>query len=209
MDRYELVHTQRLGTPVNLIVRGSLLISCLSSPIPSCFAEDASPSQSSEQDRVAEALEITTAAAKRYQFELATSPRANSFFIHSRSCGGRIPSRVRSTGTFMYGRSTADRFVIGSIHQWYSPLTHGSHEFQSLSVEPLLGRREEATVWSTKKPGIAPHPVPRQPAVAESKSTRTRQLRELSRRFQVRKDRSPGCLARVAAASPAALPIRQ
>jgi len=138
-------------------------------------------------DHVSEALEITTSAAKLYSFELTGKPprkldfQPSSILRWSNPVAGEIYGNV-----FVWtlnGRPT----VLGSIYQWYSPMTHGSHEFQSLATEPLEGKREGRTVWRSQQAGIQWRAVPKQPVISDSKLTRTRHLRAMSRRFQVRK----------------------
>ncbi|MFK8115010.1 MAG: hypothetical protein AB8B91_22605 [Rubripirellula sp.] len=153
----------------------------------SSVADDVPPDAQSREDHSSEALRITTDAAKLYEFELVNQPprklefHPTSVLRWSNPVAGEIYGNV-----FVWthgGRPT----VIGSIYQWYSPMTHGSHEFQSLATEPLEGKREGANVWSSQQSGIQWSPVPAQRVVADSKLTRTRQLREMARRFQVRK----------------------
>lgn len=138
-------------------------------------------------DPASEALEITTAAAKLYSFELQSEPpHALDFHQHSilrwsNPVAGEIYGNV-----FVWtlnGRPT----VLGSIYQWYSPMTHGSHEFQSLATEPLEGKREGKTVWRSQQAGIQWRSVTSQPAISDSKSIRTRHLRVMAKRFQVQK----------------------
>lgn len=150
-------------------------------------ADDSSAKPQAEEDNASDALRITTAAAELYEFELPGEP-LRKLKLHPRSIlrwsnpvAGEIYGNV-----FVWtldGRPT----VVGSIYQWYSPMTHGSHEFHSLTTDTLEGEREGAVVWSTSQPGIEWRSVPDQPMVADSQATRTRQLRALSRRFQVRK----------------------
>ena len=150
--------------------------------ISSCCAEDSPPDANAS-----DALRITTAAAKLYEFELTSeTPRKldfqpQSILRWSNPVAGEIYGNV-----FVWtlsGRPT----VIGSIYQWYSPMTHGSHEFHSLATGPLEGKRDGAAVWRSQQAGIQWRAIPKRPEVADSKLIRTRHLRAMSREFQVRK----------------------
>lgn len=171
----------------NRIFRYFGLVPIVAFLIASSAADDLPPNAPSREDHSTEALRITTAAAKLYEFELANEPprkldfHPNSILRWSNPVAGEIYGNV-----FVWTLNGRP-MVIGSIYQWYSPMTHGSHEFQSLATEPLEGKREGAPVWLAKQSGIQWHPVPAQPVVADSKLIRTRQLRAVSRRFQVRK----------------------
>lgn len=151
--------------------------------VASSDAEDSPP----VEDNSTAALRITTDAAKLYEFGLATEPpraldfHPTSVLRWSNPVAGEIYGNV-----FVWtidGRPT----VIGSIYQWYSPMTHGSHEFQSLATDPIIGKREGKDVWFSQQSGVQWHPIPDQPEVADSRLVRTRQSREMARRFQVRK----------------------
>lgn len=148
---------------------------------PSCGDEPASDS------RINEAFEITTNAALLYEFQLAGdanepldfSPR--SVLRWSNPEAGEIYGNV-----FLWTRNGRPE-VVGSFLQWYSPFTHGSHEFQSLSTKPLTGQRNGKKVWMTDHPGITLTPIPDAPNVAETSAVRLRQARALARGFQIRK----------------------
>ena len=143
-----------------------------------------------EQDsdgRVNEALRVTTNAAKLYEFEVANTPshrlvlHPNSILRWSNPVAGEVYGNV-----FVWTHNGRPE-VIGSIFQWYSPNTHASHEFHSLTVHSLEGRRDNKLVWSSPEAGITFNPVPDQPAVADTQAIRTRQMRAISRRFQIQK----------------------
>lgn len=147
---------------------------------------DASWGQDSN-DRRAEALEVTSRAAKEYTFELAgPQPQALTFhpasILHwSNPVAGEVFGNV-----FVWTHQGRPE-VIGSLHQWYSPLTHGSHEFHSLSTGPVRGSRDGQPVWNSERPGIELRRVPGQQAVGESPVARLRQMRAIARRFTVQK----------------------
>ena len=75
--------------------------------------------------------------------------------------------------------------VIASFFQWYSPYQHGTHEFQSLSTDPIVGVRKNQLDWRTSKPGLQWKPVPNDPLVGEASSQRLTRMRLIARQFTV------------------------
>ncbi len=137
--------------------------------------------------RINDADRVTTDAAKLYEFEIASQPprildfHPKSILRWSNPVAGEIYGNV-----FLWTEDQRPQ-VIGSIYQWYSPMTHGSHEFRSLAVEPLAGTRDGRAVWTSPEAGIAWNAVPESPPVADSRPLRLRQARAIARRFQVEK----------------------
>lgn len=137
--------------------------------------------------RRAAALQITTDAAKAYEFELAGEPprkltfHPDSLLRWSNPVAGEVYGDV-----FVWTRDGRPE-LIGSFHQWYSPLTHGAHEFHSLAAVGIRGTRDGQPVWNSQRPGIQWRPVPNRPAVAATPPARLSQMRSISREFTVRK----------------------
>lgn len=147
-----------------------------------------SPADDRESDTpVNEALRVTTNAAKLYEFEIADMPsrhlvlHPNSILRWSNPVAGEVYGNV-----FVWTHNGRPE-VIGSIFQWYSPNTHGSHEFHSLTVHSLEGTREGELVWMSPEAGVAFNSVPKQPLVADTQAIRIRQMRAIARRFQIQK----------------------
>jgi hypothetical protein len=139
-------------------------------------------------EHVNEAIRITTEAAKRYAFELAGHSAAQlkfhpvSILRWSNPVAGEVYGNV-----YLWTDDEERPQVIGSIFQWFSPMTHGSHEFQSLSLAPVKGQRDGSTVWVSNQAGIEWKPAPDHPAVGNSQPVRLRQARAIARQFQVLK----------------------
>jgi hypothetical protein len=76
--------------------------------------------------------------------------------------------------------------VVASLHRWFSPHTHLSHEFTSLSDEAVSAERSGGVVWKTTLPGIKFQPVAEAPPPAESAAARLLQIRSLARQFSAR-----------------------
>ena len=83
--------------------------------------------------------------------------------------------------------------VIASIYKWYSPYTHSTHEFQSLSTKPIRATRAQQSDWSTSEPGVRWKVLPAAPSPGRSAPQRLAQMRGLAKRFQfsmIEKDES-------------------
>jgi len=137
--------------------------------------------------RIAEALKITTDAAKRYAFTVEGS-QPGKLVLHDKSIlhwSNPIAGEVYGN-VFVWTREGRPQ-VIGSMLQWYTPNTHGSHEFHSLTTEPINGTWDGQPVWTSKQPGIERRPVTDAQALADSQPARLRQMRAISRQFTIRK----------------------
>lgn len=142
--------------------------------------------------RSAETQRLTKNAAKSFQFELTGEP-AGELVLHpnpilhwSNPVAGEIYGNV-----FVWTRQGRPE-VVGSIHQWYSPHTHGAREFHSLATGPVSGKRYGRTFLETEEPGIEPRAVPEQQPVAETQLGRLRQMRAIARQFTVHKTDEEG-----------------
>jgi hypothetical protein len=76
--------------------------------------------------------------------------------------------------------------LIGSLYQWYSPFTHRSNEFVSLSTGRIIAEREGQVVWAPPPSGIEWKPLPGAPVPAATAPQRLRQLRDMASEFTAR-----------------------
>jgi hypothetical protein len=76
--------------------------------------------------------------------------------------------------------------VVASLYKWFSPFSHRTNEFLSLSTRPVVGEREGRPVWSPARPGVEFKPVSDAPAPAATAPQRLRQMRELAKDFTAR-----------------------
>jgi hypothetical protein len=133
--------------------------------------------------RSADALKINTGAAKSYAFELAGEPRRELVLHPASLLRWSNPQAGEIYGAVFVWTYEGRPEVIGSLHQWYSPFTHGSHEFHSLATGPISGKRNGEPVWTSDEPGMQLSRIPDQQAVAESPVARLTQMRAIARRF--------------------------
>jgi len=87
-------------------------------------------------------------------------------------------------GVFVWTREGRPA-VVAAIFKWYRPFTHMTHEFQSLTTEPLAADREDRTVWRTSEPGVTWKRVPEAQPPADAPRQRLLQLRAVARKFSV------------------------
>jgi hypothetical protein len=76
--------------------------------------------------------------------------------------------------------------LVGSLYQWYSPYTHRSNEFMSLSTGRLTAEREGQVVWAPPPSGIDFKPLPGAAAPAATAPQRLRQMRDMASEFTAR-----------------------
>ncbi len=138
-------------------------------------------------ERVDEALEITTGAARLYEFRQAGGAKESLAFAPDSVLRWSNPEAGEIYGNVYFWTRQGRPEVVGSFLQWYSPFTHGSHEFQSLSTQRIVGSRDGQNVWSTEQAGVSFTLVSGAPAVADSAIVRLRQARSMARKFQVRR----------------------
>jgi len=138
-------------------------------------------------DHRAEALQITMDAAKTYEFELS-GDRPTSLEFHAESIlRWSNPIAGEVYGNVFVWTHKGRPEIIGSLHQWLSPFSHGSHEFHSLATGPVRGARDDRSVWVSKLPGIELHRLPGRSTVSNSPSGRSNQLRTHARQFRLQK----------------------
>lgn len=150
----------------------------------SLAAQDAGSAATDEKQNVETALQETSAAAALYEFQtsndgppLVLCPQP--VLRWSNPEVGQIYGNV-----FLWTEGGRPR-VVGSLFRWFSPHTHTSHEFQSLSTTPVTGRNDGVQRWKSSDPGVVFAPVPDAGDVAEQAGRRLLQLRELARHFAV------------------------
>ncbi len=73
--------------------------------------------------------------------------------------------------------------VVASISNWYSPRPYRGLAATSLSLEKLVGLREEHEIWRPRREGIELRPVPEAPVPASTPTDRLRQMGILARQF--------------------------
>jgi len=77
--------------------------------------------------------------------------------------------------------------VAGSLYQWYSPHTHRSHEFVSLTADAVSGEYEGQPVWNVQQPGITWRELNDAPRPSSSPTVRLAQMRQIVSQYSCQK----------------------
>ena len=135
-----------------------------------------------DKARAADALQLALRAAETYRF----------FVAESRDSLVPQPEPLLTWTNPVLGEVYGDVFVwtakgrpemIASFVKWYHPFTHRTHEFQSLSLGPVVGERSGEKVWNCTRPGTELTTFPGAPEPASTPGQRLRQMRDLARQF--------------------------
>lgn len=145
------------------------------------------PDKTIEQQQIAEALKLTTEAARELSLtipgekEHSLTLEPKSLLQWSNPAAGTIYGNV-----FLWTYDKRPQ-AIASIYKWYSPYKQAEFEIHSLSTGPLRGRRKGNDLWNTQTPGLEWKPLPGRVSVAETPALRLIQLRRIARDFSVEK----------------------
>lgn len=151
------------------------------------FAEDrAAPKsvdpKSAEQQNIEAAMTITCAAAENYEFAVPNVEQP-AVLREQPILRWSNPERGQVYGNVFLWTDRGRPVVVGSLFKWFTPFTHMSHEFHSLSVGEITGKSELKEVWRSTQPGVVIAAVPDAPAVAATPTGRLTQMKQLARQF--------------------------
>jgi hypothetical protein len=155
------------------------LVAALLFSLPSA-AQEPKEKSAVEKQQIEAALKLTREAAGKYKFasgddeaKLVPEP----VLRWSNPNVGEIYGNV-----FLWTHNTRP-VAVGSLFKWFSPHTHTSHEFQSLSEHPLEASYDGRAVWKAKA-GVKFAALEKVEAPAETASRRLVQMRQLAKRFR-------------------------
>ncbi|MBC7816930.1 MAG: hypothetical protein IAG10_08595 [Planctomycetaceae bacterium] len=140
---------------------------------------------SAEKQNIEAAFTMTREAARKYQFETRQGDQP-AVLREQPILRWSNPERGQIYGNVFLWTNRGRPVVVGSLFKWFSPFTHMSHEFHSLSVGEFRGRYNEADVWQSTQAGIAFAAVPDAPTVATTVAARLAQMRQMARQFTTR-----------------------
>ncbi len=169
------------------IVLPMLFVVFAQQPLNAHADEPKNTNKTKEKAQIAEALKLTLQAAEQYDFTLDGDGRtklklqSEPILRWSNPVAGSIYGNV-----FVWthqGRPEA----VASIFKWFSPFTHMSHEFHSLSVGNITAQRRGRQIWRPKKSGVEFAAVPDASKPTNTASRRLRHMRTLARQFTARK----------------------
>ncbi|MDP1798319.1 MAG: hypothetical protein Q8K78_12585 [Planctomycetaceae bacterium] len=146
------------------------------------LAQNEISNRGDDKERAAAALQLTKEYAERYEITSATDAK-KSVLVPRPILRWSNPERGEIYGNVFLWTLDGRPQAVGSLYKWYSPFTHMSHEFHSLSTTGLQGNYDGKSVWKTDRPGITFTDVADGPAFADKPAARLTQMRELARRF--------------------------
>ena len=139
-----------------------------------------------DKQQIDTALKLTTAEAAKYSFALTgTDSRPQ---LHEESLlRWSNPSVGEIHGNVFLWTVNERPAAIGSLYKWFTPHTHMSHEFHSLSENPLAAKYEGNEVWRTKAAGVSFAALPEAPAPAATAPQRLLQMKRFAKDFAATK----------------------
>ncbi len=141
------------------------------------------PAGNDETVRASQFLKLSQAAAAGYEIESAGEPGMKLELQREPVLRWSNPERGEIYGGVYLWTRDGRPEVAAAVFKWYSPFTHMTHEFQSLSLGGVTGGRDGKTVWETSDPGIELKPVPAGPLAGATRPARLRQMRSLAEKF--------------------------
>src|SRR5262245_25946130 len=127
------------------------------------------------------ALKLTKEAAGKYEFSIGSEKPARPELISEPVLHWSNPAVGEIHGNVFLWTLGGRPAIVSSIFKWFSPHTHMSHEFHSLSEQPLRGKYDGKVVWNTTEPGLKFAAISELPAPAAGKPQRLLQMREFAR----------------------------
>ncbi|MEK6257397.1 MAG: hypothetical protein AABP62_02160 [Planctomycetota bacterium] len=140
---------------------------------------------SAEKQNFEAAIKMTREAAQKYEFEIRGVDQP-AVLREQPILRWSNPERGQVYGNVFLWTNRGRPVVVGSLFKWFSPFTHMSHEFHSLSLGEIAAKYELREVWRSTQPGVVFAPVPDAPAVAATPAGRLIQMRQLARQFTAR-----------------------
>ena len=135
-----------------------------------------------EQQRAEAALQLTRDLASKYKFYPADGSEP-CLFMPQPILRWSNPERGQIFGNVFLWTHAGRPFAVGSLYKWYSPFTHMSHEYHSLTTGGLRATYEGKEVWKISEKGVTFQELPEAPDVAATPAARLTQMRQLARRF--------------------------
>lgn len=142
---------------------------------------------SEQQELIATALQLTTEAAKRYEIKVGEAEKTIAKQSPEPVLRWSNPAAGEIHGNVFLWTLQERPVAIGSLFKWFSPHTHTSHEFHSLSESPLEVTYEGRSVWKTKSGGIKFSTLEGPFHPATTAGQRLLQMRSLAKNFEVTK----------------------
>ena len=161
---------------------------CLPSP-PGLVAQE---KETVNKQQIDAALKLTKESADKYKFTLKNDSHDEAKLVAEPILRWSNPAAGEIHGNVFLWTAEGRPAVVGSLYKWFSPHTHMSHEFHSLSESPLEGRFHDAEVWSPRAAGLKFAPLPEAPKPAATAPQRVLQMRRFAKDFAATKKERDG-----------------
>ena len=135
-----------------------------------------------DREQIESALKLTQAAAAEYEIRVANDDKPLEWQREPVLRWSNPDRGVIHGNVFLWTRD-GQPLVVASLHKWFTPWTHMSHEFQSLTEESLRTTFHGKPVWKTSEPGLSFVDLPKAPAPAETEAQRLLQLKQMAKEF--------------------------
>src|SRR5262245_29854678 len=155
--------------------------------------QDANSPPAGEKALIEAALKLTKEASQKYEFTSGAGP-VRAELMPEPVLRWSNPTVGEIHGYVFLWTVSGRPAVVSTIFKWFSPHTHMSHEFHSLSEQAVRGKYEGAEKWVVEKPGVRFVAWPEPPPPAAGIAQRLSQMRDFLRACTVTKRERDGNL---------------
>lgn len=136
------------------------------------------------KENIEAALKLTLAAAAEYEIRVGADEKEKPLELQREPVlKWSNPDRGEVHGNVFLWTRDGRPLVVGSLYKWFTPHTHMSHEFQSLTDEPIAAKFHGEEKWKTGDAGLKFADVPKAPAPAATDAQRLLQMKQLAKEF--------------------------
>jgi hypothetical protein len=176
-----------------LSVHISSLLLVLAAPLLAAQEKEPAPPEAPvDKQQIEAALKLTKESADKYKFTVDNGGRDEAKLVAEPILRWSNPAAGEIHGNVFLWTAQGRPAVVGSLYKWFSPHTHMSHEFHSLSESPLAGRFNDAVLWSPRAAGLKFAALPEAPKPAAMAAQRILQMRRLAKDFAATKKERDG-----------------
>jgi hypothetical protein len=138
----------------------------------------ATSAEQAEESRKASAEEV-----QRFSFAFAGKPGAKLKLNETPVLRYTNPLRGDVHSALYIWTHEGRPEVVASVSSWYSPRRYLGLAASSLSLDKVVGLREDQLIWQPNRPGLELRPVPGARAPAATPAGRLRQMSAMAREF--------------------------
>ncbi|WP_088252346.1 hypothetical protein [Fimbriiglobus ruber] len=135
-----------------------------------------------DREQIEAAFKLAQAAAAEYEIRVGEGDKALDLQREPVLRWSNPSVGVVHGNVFLWTRD-GQPLIVGSLFKWFTPFTHMSHEFQSLTDESIDCNFHGKPVWKTSEPGLQFSDLPKAPALAATAEQRLLQIKQLAKDF--------------------------